>query len=228
MAAQGATIIDIGAESSTARASRVTPGEQSAALVPVIEQLSADGTIVSVESYTPSVVADCLKAGARVVNLTGAAEQEEIFDLAARHGAAIILCYVAGANVREITDATALDDPIPELLDHFSARIALARDHGVDSIVIDPGMGFYYGNLVDPGIRVEHQARVLVNTFRLRRLGLPVCHAMPHAFDLFEDQFRTAEGFFATLAFLGGTSVYRTHEVPHVRAVLDAMSLLRA
>ncbi|MBK9739566.1 MAG: dihydropteroate synthase [Actinobacteria bacterium] len=228
MAAQGAAIVDLGAESSTAAAERVPASSQSDALVPVVEELAASDTIISVESYAPSVVHDCLKAGARVVNLTGATDEEEIFDLAARYGATVILCYVAGANVRVITDATASDDPMPELLDHFTARVAKARAHGVSNIVIDPGMGFFYGNLVDPAVRVQHQARVLLSTFRLRRLGLPVCQAMPHAFDLFGDQFRTAEGFFTTLAYLGGTSVYRTHEVPHVRAVLDAMALLHA
>ena len=93
-------------------------------------------------------------------------------------------------------------------------------------MVIDPGLGFYYGNLVDPATRIEHQARVLLNTNRLRVLGRPICHAMPHAFDLFEDQFRTAEGFFAVLAQLGGTGVFRTHEVPQVLAVRSAMQVL--
>lgn len=226
MSAQGADIIDIGAESSTARAQRVDPAQQSASLVPVIEELATQDIIVSVESYAPSVVRDCLKAGARVVNLTGAADQEAIFDLAGTHGATVVICYVAGSDVRDIADATSADDPIPELLEHFEQRIALARSHGVANIVIDPGMGFYYGNLTDPATRVRHQTRVLLNTFRLRRLGLPICQAMPHAFDLFGDQFRTAEGYFTTLAFLGGTSVYRTHEVAHVRAVLDAMTVL--
>jgi dihydropteroate synthase len=112
------------------------------------------------------------------------------------------------------------------LLEHFTSRVEVARAAGVDRIVIDPGMGFYYGNLTDPQTRLRHQARVITNTFRLRRLGLPVCHALPHAFDTFEDQFRTAEGFFAVLAMLGGTSMLRTHEVPQVRAVARAMQTL--
>ncbi len=49
---------------------------------------------------------------------------------------------------------------------------------------------------------------------------------MPHAFDLFEDEFRIAEGFFAVLASLGGASVFRTHEVPEIVAVLGAMQVL--
>jgi dihydropteroate synthase len=67
---------------------------------------------------------------------------------------------------------------------------------------------------------------VLLQTIRLRVLGLPIGHALPHAFDLFEDQFRSAEGLFAVLAHLGGAGVFRTHEVPQVVAVLDALRVL--
>ncbi len=228
MAAQGADFVDIGAESSTAKAQRVGADGQIAALVPVIEQLSADGIVVSAETYEPAVVRACLEAGAQILNLTGTAHHQEIYQLASEFNATVVLCYVGGNNVREITDATVGEDPIPGMLEHFTERIAIARAAGVDRIVIDPGMGFYYGNLVDPGVRVRHQTRVLLNTFRLRRLGLPICHAVPHAFDLFEEQFRSAEGFFTVLAQLGGTSVIRTHEVPKVAAVLTAMGSLTA
>ena len=67
---------------------------------------------------------------------------------------------------------------------------------------------------------------MLLNGFRLRDLGVPICQALPHAFDLFEEQFRTAEGFFAVLAMLGGTGVLRTHEVAQVRAVVASMRTL--
>jgi dihydropteroate synthase len=97
---------------------------------------------------------------------------------------------------------------------------------GVERLVIDPGLGFYYGNLVDPTVRARHQSVVLAQCFRLRSLGVPVCNALPHAFDLFEDEFRKAEGFFAVIARLGGTDLFRTHEVGHVRAVLAAMDAL--
>ncbi len=226
MAAQGAHFIDIGAESSTAKASRVGADDQIAALVPVIEQLTDDGIEVSAETYEPRVVRACLQAGAKVLNLTGSAHQAEMFELAAEFHATVILCYVKGDNVREITDVTLDADPFPGIRDHFAERIAHANAAGVDRIAIDPGMGFYYGNLVTPAVRVQHQTHVLLNSFRLRSLGVPICNALPHAFDLFEDQFRTAEGFFAMLASLGGTGIYRTHEVAHVVAVLGAMGRL--
>jgi dihydropteroate synthase len=226
MAAQGAHFIDIGAESSTAKAVRVSADEQIAALVPVIETLTADGIDVSAETYEPRVVRACLAAGAKVLNLTGSAYQDEMFALAAEFKATVILCYVKGSNVREITDVTLDADPFPGIREHFADRVARANAAGVDRIAIDPGMGFFYGNLVTPATRVQHQTHVLLNGFRLRALGLPICNAMPHAFDLFEDQFRTAEGFFAVLASLGGTGIFRTHEVAHVAAVLGAMGTL--
>lgn len=225
-AAQGAHLVDVGAESSTARAARVAPDTQAAALVPVIRELAADGVPVSVEAYHPAVVDAALTAGACVVNLTGSAHDEENFRLVAEHGASLVLCHVAAPNVREIEDAPSHDDPFPALVSHFESRLAQARDVGVQHVALDPGLGFYYRDLTDPMARMRYQTQVILRTFRLRPLGLPVCHALPHAFHLFEDEFRSAEGFFAVLASLGGTGIFRTHEVPRVRAVLNALTLL--
>ena len=226
MSAEGAELIDIGAESSTAKAARVSADDQIRALVPIIEELSARNIAVSAETYEPSVVKSCLQAGAKVLNFTGAQYQEEILELAGEFNASVILCYVGGANVREITDLNIDEDPIPGLIDYFAKRIEVAKACGVTNIIIDPGMGFYYGNLVNPAVRVRHQANVIINSFRLRELGYPICQALPHAFDLFEDEFRTAEGFFAVIAQLGGVNLMRTHEVARVHAVLNAMNHL--
>ena len=226
MAAQGADLVDVGAESSTARAARVGVGEQVDRLVPVVRGLVASGIAVSAETYEPEVALAALKAGASVLNFTGREHEREIYDLAAEYRATVILSFVGGANVREITAVDLDGDPFPELEAHFRERVELARTRGAERLVIDPGMGFYYGNLVEPRVRAAHQAKVLLSTFRLRRLGLPVCHALPHAFDLFGDEFRTAEGFFGVLATLGGASVLRTHEVARVRRVVDAMAAL--
>ena len=226
MHAQGAGVVDLGAESSTLRAARVGETDQVAALVPVIAELAAAGIPTSVEAYSPQVVAECLRAGASVVNLTAGVELEPIYELAARHEATVVMCFVAGVNVRDIGDIPLDADPMPALEDYFAQRIAHARSHGVQNLIIDPGLGFYYGNLTDPIVRARHQARVLLNSFRLRVLGVPICQALPHAFDLFEEEFRTAEGVFAVLAALGRANVFRTHEVARVRATLRALDAI--
>jgi hypothetical protein len=66
---------------------------------------------------------------------------------------------------------------------------------------------------------------VFINSFRLRKLGVPVCHALPHAFEFFGEEVRSAEPFFAVLAALGKTDLYRTHEVAKTRAVLETLSV---
>ena len=223
LAAQGADMVDVGAESTLAQAARSDDATQSAKLLPVIKALRAANILVSVETYSPAVTRACLAAGANTLNLTGADRSAELFRLVADHDAAVIICYVQGNNVREVGDFNFTADPTAMMRDYFARQIEIATRNGVRKIFLDPGLGFYYRNLQDSAVRVRHQMKVLLNTFRLRTLGFPVCHALPHAFEHFGDEVRCAEPFFAVLAALGKTDLFRTHEVPRVKAVLDTL-----
>jgi dihydropteroate synthase len=224
--AQGADIVDVGAESTLAHAGRVDAAEQQSKLLPVLAALHGAGIAVSVESYEPAVARACLDAGADILNLTGSERSEEFFRMVAEHDAAAILCYVQGKNVREVGDFDLSGDPVTLMHDYFARQIELALRHGVEKLLLDPGLGFYYRNLQDSAVRVRHQMTVFLNTFRLRALGFPLCHALPHAFEYFGEEVRCAEAFFAVLAALGKTDLFRTHEVPRIRAVLQTMRLL--
>ena len=223
LAAQGAAIIDVGAESTLAHAARAGDDLQRSKLIPVIKALREEHILVSVETYSPAVTRACLEAGANILNLTGTEASDEMFWMVAAHEAAVIICYVAGKNVREVGDFDLSADPIPMLREFFSRQIEIAQRNGVEKIFLDPGLGFYYRNLQDSAVRVRHQMNVFLNTFRLRELGFPVCHALPHAFEFFQEEVRCAEPFFAVLAALGRTDLFRTHEVPRIRAVLDTL-----
>jgi dihydropteroate synthase len=225
LAAQGAQIIDVGAESTLAHAARANDAAQKSKLIPVIKGLRAEKILVSVETYSPKVTRASLAAGANILNLTGTAGSKEIFKMVAAHDAAVIICFVAGKNVREVGDFDLSADPIPMLRDFFARQIELAQKCGVKKIFLDPGLGFYYKNLQDSAVRVRHQMNIFLNTFRLRDLGFPICHALPHAFDFFQDEVRCAEPFFAVLAALGKTDLFRTHEVPRIKAVLDTLKV---
>jgi dihydropteroate synthase len=225
LAAQGAQIIDVGAESTLAHAARANDAAQKSKLIPVIKGLRAEKILVSVETYSPKVTRASLEAGANILNLTGTAGSKEIFKMVAAHDAAVIICFIAGKNVREVGDFDLSADPIPMLRDFFARQIELAQKCGVKKIFLDPGLGFYYKNLQDSAVRVRHQMNIFLNTFRLRDLGFPICHALPHAFDFFQDEVRCAEPFFAVLAALGKTDLFRTHEVPRIKAVLDTLKV---
>ena len=185
LCAQGAAIIDVGAESTLSHAARVDPDAQMKRLLPVVRALAAAGVCVSVETYAPDVATAALNAGARVLNLTGTVHAQEFFRRAADFDAGVIICYVRGDNVREVGDLEIGGDPISTLEDYFARQIDAAINAGVSRIWIDPGLGFYYRNLEDGATRVRHQLRVFLESFRLRALGWPVCQALPHAFDCF-------------------------------------------
>ena len=224
--AQGAAVIDLCAESTQSYADDIAPRDQIESLLPVISALSAEGVVVSIETYDAKVAQVALGAGAQVLNLTGVSQDQEMFALAARHDAAVIMCISQGDNVRVSTVLNVGDDPIPMLVDHFEPRIERAVAAGVSRIFIDPGLGFHYENLTDGAERVRYQSQVLLSSFRLRTLGWPICQALPRAFDFFEDNFRSAEPYFAVLTAMGRTDLLRTHEVPQVNAVLNTLEVL--
>jgi dihydropteroate synthase len=221
--AQGAKIIDIGAESTLSHAALLDAKAQREKLLPVVGELAAAGILVSVETYRAEVARACLEHGATIINLTGNGEAAGIFRLAADHQAGVIVCYVQGANVREVGDFDFAGDVVGAMSGYFSRMAEMAAREGAEKILLDPGLGFYYRNLQDSATRVRYQMTTFLNTFRLRALGFPICQALPHAFEYFGEEVRCAESFFAVLAALGKTDLFRTHEVPRVRAVLETL-----
>ena len=224
LAAQGADLVDLGAESSVLAAARVDATGQNNRLIPVVRGLRERGILVSVETYAPEVTRACLEAGANVLNLTGTDPGSEVFRWVADHEAAVVLCYVQGEHVRAVGDFRLSSDPVAAMYEFFARQIERATASGVTRLFVDPGLGFYYRNLQDSAVRVRHQMGVFLNAFRLRTLGWPVCNALPHAFEYFGEEVRSAEPFFAVLAALGRTDLFRTHEVPRIRGVLETLA----
>src|SRR5882724_6631775 len=110
--AQGADIVDVGAESTLAHAARADARAQKSKLLPVVKGLRAAKVLVSVETYDAAVARASLEAGANVLNLTGHQGSEKIFRLVAEHKAAVVICYVQGPNVREVGDFDLRGDPV--------------------------------------------------------------------------------------------------------------------
>lgn len=228
LAAEGVDLIDVGAESTLPHAARADLEAQKQKLLPIIRNLAASGHRLSVETYHPEVARLTLEAGASAINLTGPENAAEIYRIAARHNAAVIICFVAGNNVREVNAYPLESDPIPPLIEFFRRELDLADRCGLQNIFIDPGLGFYYRNLPDGANRVRLQANIFLHSIRLRSLGVPVCQALPHAFEFFHEEVRCAEPFFAVFAALGQAGLLRTHEVARVNAVLDTLAVCNA
>jgi dihydropteroate synthase len=226
LARDGADLIDIGAESTLPQARRADVKQQLDRLLPVVEALKARNLLVSVESYYPEVFEICAKAGADVFNLTGMREAADVFKLAVQYDVAVILCYVQGDTVREVSDLRLYPDMIARIRDAFRAVLARAEQVGLTKCFIDPGLGFYYNNLQDSRRRIQYQLNTFMQSFRLHELGYPTFNILPHAPEIFlDDERRAAEPFFSVLAMLGGTHVIRSHEVRTVHRIRQVMDL---
>lgn len=226
MAAEGADIIDVGAEATNPTASRAGDEEQIARLIPAVAGMVEHGLAVSVETYRPRVVQAALAAGAQVVNLTGREHDEEVFASIADHGASAVLCYAPAGDVRADVPLPQAEPGLTPVVENLRARVTAARLAGIDSLVVDPGIGFSYRNHADPVERLGAQTSYLLHGGALRVLGFPVLQSLPHGLVAFEEHYRTAEGFYAVWAMLARAGVLRVHEVGQVRAVLTAMTIM--
>ena len=227
LTAQGADIVDIGSESTGATAARVEDFKQKSKVLPVLEALHQENVLTSIETYYPEVARACLKAGANVINLTGGENSEEIYQAVSEFDAGIIICYLQGKNPKELGEYKLTDDPTEFVYDYFAQEIETATKIGVKKIFIDPGMGFAYKNFSSEqkSLRIKYQIQTLLNSFRLRKLGFPVCNIVPTSIECFGDEFRSSQAFTALIAVLGKSDLLRTHEVPKVKGVLDTLKL---
>jgi dihydropteroate synthase len=169
LAAEGAEIVDLGAESTRPGSRPVSAAEEQDRLLPVLERLLPDPPCaLSVDTSKPAVAEAALALGAHMVNdITGLASGAELARVCARYGAALCLMHMRG------TPATMQDDPrYDDLLGEIRARlataIATAEAAGVepDAICVDPGIGF--------GKTAAHNLTLLKRLDALAPLGKPI------------------------------------------------------
>ncbi|NET25268.1 dihydropteroate synthase [Okeania sp. SIO1I7] len=233
LTAQGADIIDIGAEASSKNTQRADEFKQTSSLLPVIKTLSQEKILTSVETYYPEVARECFKAGANVINYTGIENSEEMYRAVAEFDGAIIMCYLQGdKDARDVGefDFESAKDPMDVLYDYFAREIETATKLGVKKILLDPAVGIGYSNFYyqykNVSNRIGYQVRTLLNAFRLRKLGFPVFISVPSALEIFGEEVRSAQVVTAVFAALGKVDMIRTHEIAKIKAVLETMSLV--
>jgi dihydropteroate synthase len=226
MTIEGAAIVDVGAESTGEHAELVGTAAQLDSLLPVVRAIVAEGILVSVETYHPEVAVAALEAGADVINLTGRIDEPSFYEAIARHRAGLIICYTPGETARSDDELPAAGVIVERQLRFFRERIELATAAGVDRIWVDPGFGFAL-NLPDGPERVRYQTDSLLQSFRFRVLGWPVCVTLASSVYLFHDEARSAETGMAVLALLAKANLIRSHEVARVQPIIDMQEIGR-
>jgi dihydropteroate synthase len=165
MAAAGATMIDVGGESTRPGAAAVWEGDEIARLVPVVERLARAGTIVSVDTRKAAVMKATLAAGAHIVNDVAAAAatgmemaaagahivndvaallwDDRALDVVAKNGCPVVLMHSPDPKKGGHGDG-GYTNVLTDVFDWLETRIAAVVARGVDRsrIMVDPGIGF--------------------------------------------------------------------------------------
>ena len=170
MVEEGASIIDIGGESTRPGAQAVSDEEQCRRVLPVLEvlrkQLPAH-VVLSIDTRSSTVAAAALSAGAQLINDVSGGRDPRLLQLAARESAALVLMHMQG-EPESMQVAPSYQDVVAEVLAGLMAAARAAEAAGVarHSILIDPGIGF--------GKTREHNLRLLAGLSQFVATGYPV------------------------------------------------------
>jgi dihydropteroate synthase len=141
----GADLLDVGGESARGDTPPVSPAEEIARVVPVVERLAGElGAVVSVDTYKPAVAEAAVAAGAVLVNDVSGLRDVALADLCARTGAGLVLMHTRAAPKRTLLDPDYYEDVVADAAGFLHERMTVAIARGVDpeQLLLDPGPDF--------------------------------------------------------------------------------------
>ena len=140
MLADGAQIIDIGAESTRPGSDPVSEKDELARLLPIIQALPKDKCIISVDTNKPSVQKIMLQEGVHMINdIFGGSTA--LIELASSHQAALTLMHTP-APPKTMQAATQYPDLVNDVREWLLARVQETMNKNIPAVWIDPGIGF--------------------------------------------------------------------------------------
>lgn len=228
MVAQGASIIDIGGESTRPGANTVSVEEEIERVVPVIEALVKETDVcLSIDSRKTPVIRAALDAGATMVNDVYALRDEGAIDVVARAGVPVCLMHMKGMP-QTMQDNPQYENVVNDIKTFLEERIQACVDGGIarDKILIDPGFGF--------GKTVEHNLALIRDMQDFLALECPIVMGVSRKSTLGAllgnapvEQRLHASVAAATLAWHNGAHIMRVHDVqPTVEALAVVQAVL--
>ncbi|MCC6263144.1 MAG: dihydropteroate synthase [Bryobacterales bacterium] len=223
----GADILDVGGESTRPASEPVTAREELRRVLPVIEALVKDGAAaISIDTTKPEVADACLQTGARIVNDISGLRDTAMREVAARHGASVVIMHMQGTP-QTMQLAPRYHDVVHEIAAYLKTQAALAREAGIRDIAIDPGIGF--------GKTVAHNLEILGRLREFAALGYPLLLGPSRKSFLGKvpgaavDEKRL-EGTIAAcvVAALNGAGILRVHDVAECKRALCVVDAIRA
>lgn len=225
MLAAGASIIDVGGESTRPGAVSVPAGREADRVIPVIEAIAVRLDVaISVDTSKPAVMRAAVAAGATLINDIYALRQDGALEAAAEMDAAVCLMHMQG------TPATMQVNPqyrhVPgDIIEFLQGRVAACQQAGIDParLLVDPGFGF--------GKNDRQNLELLHNLRQVSQLGVPLLAGLSRKRLLGSltgrstDQRVFAGVAAAVMAVERGARIIRTHDVAET---IDALRVTQA
>jgi dihydropteroate synthase len=201
----GASLIDLGGQSSHLENPTIEPADEISLVVPVIEALATEGHLVAIDTWKPEVAEAAIQAGAVMVNDTGGLADEAMREVVARSGVAAVAVYVEGANPHDVGEVEIRDDKAAHTSDRFRELLADLGRLGIDNVILDPGIALNYRGDYEAYSRMQLQ--VIAGSDHLRDLGKPILIPIPRK----RDGHRLA--VYVGLALEHEADIIRVHDV---------------
>ncbi|WP_185268284.1 dihydropteroate synthase [Halopseudomonas xiamenensis] len=225
MLAAGATLIDIGGESTRPGAALVGVQEEVDRVVPMVEAIKARfDTVVSIDTSTPEVISGSASVGAGLINDIRALCRPGAMQAAVDSGLAVCLMHMQG-EPQTMQQAPQYESVLGQVNSFLEQRVQACLDAGIDraKLVLDPGFGF--------GKSLQHNLELFAAMQHLRPLDLPILVGVSRksmigqTLDRPVDQ-RLAGGLaLAVLAVTKGARIIRVHDVAET---VDAVRMAEA
>jgi dihydropteroate synthase len=228
MIEQGASILDIGGQSTRPGSTRISVTEEMDRVLPVIEALhrAFPDTMISTDTYYASVARAAVQAGAVMVNdISGGLMDPDMLAVVGSMNVPYICMHMKG-EPSTMQEKPEYDDITREVLDYFIRRVADCRAAGIRDIIIDPGFGF--------GKSVAHNFELFRNMGSLHILGLPILIGWSRKSTIWKTLGITAAEslngttVMNTLAIQRGASILRVHDVREAMEVIRLMDAMKS
>jgi dihydropteroate synthase len=225
MMAEGATVIDIGGESTRPGAAVVEVEEEIRRVVPVVEELAKHNVVISIDTSQPEVIKAAVQAGAHIWNDVRALTRPNALATAAELNIPVIIMHMRGEPTT-MNNLDQYEDVTTDVIRELSQRVQDALDVGVkaENIMIDPGFGF--------AKNAQQNLQLLNEFYKLTEMGYPILSALSRkrfigaVLNGAEPQERAVGSATAhLLSIQQGACMVRAHDV---KATADAIKIWQA
>ena len=210
---EGATIIDIGAQSSRPGARQISSEDELIKLLPIIKLLKNrfENITISIDTFWSNTAKQSVLAGADIINDISAGEMDgNMFNTISNLQVPYIIMHMQGTPLT-MQKNPVYEDVTQEVITYFEEKIKRLKTKGVSQIIIDPGFGF--------GKTLEHNYQLLNNLGAFRKLNFPILVGLSRKsminklLDTTPQNALNGTTITNTIALQNGANILRVHDV---------------